>query len=272
MQHSSRVRSLLFVPASRPDRFSKALATNADRVILDLEDSVLPSEKAKARHDIREYLESNPKVRVLVRINSVGTSDFREDLELCGSVPGITGIVMPKAEKGSEIGFAAEAGKGVWPLIETASGLLNLSDICRAPSVERLTFGAVDLCANLRLKSGSNGAREFFNEVRMQLVLHASAHGLNAPIDTVTTEVKDLSEVRRNASYASGMGMGGMLCIHPSQVPIANEVFMPSQEEIAWAQRIMEHAGRAGVFKLDGEMIDAPVIDRAKSILDQINS
>lgn len=263
------MRSLLFVPGSRPDRFSKAMETQADCVIFDLEDSVLPEGKAQAREDILAFLERFPAAQILVRTNSAGTPDFKEDLILCKATPGIVGVVLPKAETATEVEEAAETGKGVWPLIETAKGYFNLSKLSNAQGVDRLTFGAVDLCVNLGLTPGSEGAKKVLDEVRIQLVLHASASGLSAPIDSVTTDIHDLAKVRHNAMFAYSMGMRGMLCIHPNQVPIANEVFMPSQEDVVWARRVMELAGNAGAFQLDGEMVDAPVIARAKDILEK---
>lgn len=263
------MRSLLFVPASRPDRFSKAMDAQADCVIFDLEDSVLLDGKAQARDDILAFLEKSPAAQILVRTNGAGTPDFKEDLALCKAAPGIVGVILPKAETATEVEQAAEIGKGIWPLIETARGYFNLSEISNVQGVDRLTFGAVDLCANLGMTPGSEGAQKVLDEVRMQLVLHASASGLPAPVDSVTTDILNLVKVRHNAVLAYSMGMRGMLCIHPDQVPIANEVFVPSKEDVVWARKVMELVGKAGAFQLDGEMVDAPVIARARDILEK---
>jgi (S)-citramalyl-CoA lyase len=234
-----------------------------------LEDSVLPDRKAQARDNIAAFLEASPETKLIVRINGTDSPEFVHDLMLCEANPGIVGILLPKTETSADVEKAAGTGKSVWPLIETAKGLLNLSHISCAEGVDRLTFGAVDLAANLRLRPGSQGARKVLDEVRVKLVLHSSAAGLAPPVESVTTDIRDMAQTRANALMAYSMGMRGMLCIHPNQVPVANEVFEPSQDEIAWAKRVLGHPYKEGAFELDGQMIDAPVIARANAILEQ---
>ncbi len=138
----SIVRTALFVPGSRPERFAKALASGADAVIVDFEDAVEASLKARARENLESFLDANPEARVRVRVNAAGDPQQAADLELCGRLPGVTGILLPKAERAMQVRIAAASGKPVWPLIESARGLLALGEIAACEGVERLPSAA----------------------------------------------------------------------------------------------------------------------------------
>lgn len=264
------IRSLLFVPASRPGRIYKALNSKADTVIIDLEDAVAQEEKASARECLNVFLLQNPEARVIVRVNAHGSSHFKEDLSLCMKHHGISAIMVPKAETCQAIEFSARCNKPVWPLIETARGLAALATIAYVPGVERLVFGALDMCADLGLVTGAPGAQLILDHCRYQLLIQSRVSGLKPPIDSVHPSIEDTAAVRLAANHAREMGFAGMLCIHPKQLAPIHHAFMPDEAELCWAKRVIDNSTKErGVFYLDGEMVDAPVIARARHILSQ---
>ena len=149
------IRSALFVPATRPERIAKALESGADAVIVDLEDAVAENLKVQARANLDAFLDANPQARVLVRINAPHHEQQAADLELCRRQPGVVAVVLPKAESAAQVELAAACAKPVWPIIESARGLLELPAIARAAGIERLTFGALDLGLDMGLSSTS---------------------------------------------------------------------------------------------------------------------
>lgn len=263
-------RSFLFVPASRPERISKALAGEADAVIVDLEDAVAIDKKHEARQLLDLFLRSNEDAKILVRINCVDSPEVHEDLLLCERHAGVLGVMLPKAESGEQVEFVhAATGKPILPLIETARGVLGLADLVGARGVARLSLGALDMMADLSLGEGSLGSEELINHCRYHLVLSSRAGGLPQPIESVVPDIKDLDSVQRVAKRAAEMGFGGMLCIHPYQLGHVHRAFSPDEEKLAWAKRVLKFAEDMGgaAFQLDGKMVDAPVIARAKMIL-----
>ncbi len=155
------VRSALFVPATRPERIPKALASGADRVIVDLEDAVEEGLKVEARANLRRFLVDTPEARVLVRINAAEHPGHADDLALCRDHAGVIGLLLPKVESAAQVRHAAVAsGKPVWPIVESARGLAALGEIAAAAGVERLSFGSLDLALDLDLNSGSNAAEQ----------------------------------------------------------------------------------------------------------------
>lgn len=264
----THLRSFLFVPATQPERIVKALDSNADIVIVDLEDAVAPDEKSKGRQALSHFLDNYPSAQIIVRVNPVTSREFREDISLCGSYAGIVGVMLPKVETVHQIEQATAIKKPVWPLIETARGLIALSTLVFTQGIERLTFGSVDLATDLNLKPGSAGADKLLDQCRYELVLCSRSAGLPPPVESVVPEINDLSKVENTAIQASEMGFSGMLCIHPKQLSIIHSAFSPSEHELAWAHQVIEGASRcAGAFQLHGKMIDAPVIERAKMLL-----
>jgi citrate lyase subunit beta / citryl-CoA lyase len=259
-------RSYLFVPGNRPDRFAKACATAADAVIIDLEDAVPPDDKAAARSGVAAWVAADHPV--LVRINGAETSWFREDLELA-RMPGIVGIVLPKAERTEDVEAVvqhAARGAAIVPLIETARGLWNALAIAQVPGVERLAFGSIDF----ELDLGLHGDAEQLLPFRAQLVLLSRVAGIVAPVDGVTTDLSDVHQLAADTLRARRLGFGAKLCIHPNQVATVNEGFSPDASELAWAQRVIQaaEAARGAAVALDGKMIDAPVIAKARAVVD----
>lgn len=270
MLDAANLRSLLFVPANRPERITKALESEADGVIVDLEDAVPVDQKAEARQLLDNFLLANPDVEILVRINSIASPEFSQDLSLCARHAGIVGIMLPKAESSTEVEQVhVRSGKPVWPLIETAGGILGLTDIVSTEGVLRLSLGALDMTTDLALEAGSVGAEQILNHCRYQLVICSRAAGLPTPIESVVPDIGDLDGVGRVARSALEMGFGGMLCIHPRQLDPVHQAFLPNKEQLAWARRVLVEADlvSGAAFKLDGQMVDAPVIARARQVL-----
>ncbi|MEK0364030.1 HpcH/HpaI aldolase/citrate lyase family protein [Pseudomonas sp. CBC3] len=265
---SAIIRTALFVPATRPERIPKALATGADAVIVDLEDAVAESQKSEARANLDEFLRTNPQARVLVRINAPGHAEQAADLALCARHVGVVGVLLPKVESSLQVALVFGCGKPVWPIIESARGLAHLADIAHAQGVERLSFGALDLGLDLGLASGTAGAERILDQARYALLLQSRLADLAPPLDSVFPDIKNVGGLARMTADARDMGFGGLLCIHPSQVAVVHETLMPSAGELDWAQRILAAgASGDGVFVVDGQMVDAPVIGRARRLL-----
>lgn len=266
---AGRARSFLFVPANRPDRFAKALAARADAVIVDLEDAVPPSEKDAARAALAAWL--SPERPVWVRVNGVDTPWFGKDQALVAK-PGVAGVVLPKAEDPGQIAavFQASGGLPVLPLIESAAGIRNVHALARAEGVARLLFGSIDFQVDL----GMAAEEEELLSFRLELVLASRLANLAPPVDGVAPAINDLEGLQRDTLRARRLGFGGKLCIHPCQLRIVNRCFAPSPEELAWAQRILaaDAEGNGSALALEGQMVDRPVVLRARKILAQAAS
>jgi citrate lyase subunit beta/citryl-CoA lyase len=257
------LRSFLFVPGNRLDRVPKALASGADAVIVDFEDAVAPEHKAGAREQARALASGS----VFVRVNGPDTEWFEDDLALCASVAA-RGVIVPKAEEAAQIERVANAvGRStpILPLIETARGFENLSALCRAPNVRRLVFGSIDF----QLDLGITGERDELLFFRSGLVLASRLAGIEPPVDGVTVEIDDAARVRDDAAYGKRLGFGAKLCIHPKQVQPVNDTYSPSEQEVAWAIRVVEasRASKGAAVAVDGKMVDRPVLLRAEQIL-----
>lgn len=261
---SSPARSYLFVPGNRPERFSKALSAGADAVIIDLEDAIAPADKDAARSTVAAWL--SPERPVVLRINSVDTPWFREDLALC-RLPGIAAVILPKTEHVEQIQMVAASAPGiaVLPLIETAQGFANAQSVAQTDPVQRLIFGSIDFQLDMRIEGDELELLYF----RSQLVLFSRIAGIQAPVDGVTTAIDDATQVQAEAQRARRLGFRGKLCIHPRQVDIMNQCFMPTAQSTVWAKRVLAAAESAhgAAVALDGKMIDLPVIRKAREIL-----
>jgi citrate lyase subunit beta / citryl-CoA lyase len=260
-------RSYLFVPGNRPDRFDKALASGAHRVIVDLEDAVPPEQKPAARDMVRRWLTSSsvPADRhVVLRINAATTPWFAGDVELC-RVPGVAAVMLAKAE-GVESLELLRHGPPVVALIESALGFRNLRAIAAAPNVQRLAFGAIDF----QLDMGMRATYDELIHFRSELVLSSRLAGLQAPIDSPSTSIDNDEIVANEALAASRLGFGAKLCIHPRQVQSVNRGFLPTGAEVDWARRVIEASERSqgAALALDGQMIDRPVLLRARAMLE----
>lgn len=272
------MRSLLFVPADSERKIGKALASGADAVILDLEDSVSLDAKPAARKIAASTLKGRGKSpKVLVRINAL-TSGLAED-DLAAIRDGAPdALVLPKAEGGSDVKRLIElAGLPVIAIAtETARAIFQLGtyDGC-GPKLLGLAWGMEDLAAALGARSNRDEAgfpTEPYRLARSLCLIGARAAGV-APIDTVHVNFRDAAGLERQCREAVRDGFSAKLCIHPDQVAIVNQVFTPSAEAIARARRIVKafaDAGHAGVIGLDGEMLDVPHLKAAQALLARI--
>lgn len=262
--HTAYPCSYLFVPGNRPERFEKACSSGADAVIVDLEDAVPPAQKDAARTAVSEWL--SPERPALIRINGDDTEWFREDLELC-RMPGVAGIVWPKAERIDSFLLARCTldERPLLPLIETAQGFANMRVLAAERCVQRFLFGSIDF----QLDLGIDGNDEELLYFRSRIVLISRTAGLLAPVDGVSVAIDDLQQVRAETMRSRRLGFGGKLCIHPKQIAVVNECFTPGPEEVAWARRVLEAATAAqgSAATLDGKMIDRPVRLKAERIV-----
>lgn len=260
--HFQRLRSLLFVPGSRPERFDKALAAGADACILDLEDAVASEEKNAARDAVRAWV--SPEHPAMIRINAAETPWYEQDLSLA-ALPGVSAIVLPKAECADDIAALINAGaSSVIALIETAAGLAAAQAIASSYGVARVAFGSIDFQLDLGM---AEALEEELIHYRSQLVLAARLANIPGPIDGVTTAIDDTDRVLRDSARARRLGFSGKLCIHPRQVAAVNTTFTPSADTVAWAHRVVDAAQGGGVVTVDGQMVDKPVLLRAQAIL-----
>jgi citrate lyase subunit beta/citryl-CoA lyase len=251
-------RSLLFVPGDRPERFDKAIASGADRIVIDLEDGVLEDRKAEARSAVANWL--RPGRNILLRVNSRSTADFAADLELL-ALPGIEAVMVPKAEDAA----ALVLPHPTIPLIETAAGVAAIDAIARSPRVVRLAFGAVDFCLDM----GIDETSPLLDHVRAQIALASRAAGIAPPIDGPALVLDDVTLVHRQMRHAAGFGFAAKLCVHPLQVAAVHHALAPSPSELEWASALLAAAGQAtvGSFRFRGRMVDVPVIERARRLI-----
>ncbi|MFP5020712.1 HpcH/HpaI aldolase/citrate lyase family protein [Pseudonocardia phyllosphaerae] len=255
--------TFLFVPGARSDRYDKAVATGADVVILDLEDAVAPDGKDDARRDVARWLDGGGTAAV--RINGSSTPWYDDDVAMVA--PRGCPVVLPKAESGAQL--TALTGRlpddvEVVPLVETARGIRRIDEMCAVPQVTRPAFGSVDYAVDLGVDHLDDDALWL---ARAELVLSARAAGVAAPIDGVTTAVRDPERLVRDCATALSLGLTGKLCIHPSQIAPVAEAFRPTGEQLAWARRVIDAAGAGAVAVLDGALVDKPVVDRAAGLL-----
>ena len=264
------VVTYLFVPGNRPERFDKALASGADAVILDLEDAVAPDDKARARANIGEWIDGHPDAapRVVVRINDSATPWFAGDLDLLRA-SGISVAMLPKAERGEQVAavVAAIGAHGrVLPIIETAQGLANVDEVARAPDVQRLVFGTLDYGVDLDLSGDERGL--VYPSARIAIASRCA--GIASPVAGVTPAIDDDARVLADLAFARAFGFGAKLCIHPRQVGVVRNAMQPTEDEIAWARKVLVAAERSeGAVQVDGKMVDRPVIRKAQSIVDR---
>lgn len=273
-----KVNHLLFVPASRPERFAKALNSGVSAVIIDLEDAVAIDEKDHARAQLAQWLQANPQEQVLVRINALGTPWHEQDLHLCRE-PNVLGVVVPKAEQPDDLQRMAQAcGQALYPIIETATGLSLVRTIANTHGVARLLFGKLDLAVDLGMDypapAGEDDAETVFLFARSELVLASRAAGLDAPIDGVYTQLDDEAGLFTYARRSARFGFAGVLLVHPKQLSAVQRAYAPTAAQIDWAQRIIAAAEQSNgaAVSLDGAMVDAPVIARARNILARASS
>ncbi|WP_375429307.1 HpcH/HpaI aldolase/citrate lyase family protein [uncultured Sphingomonas sp.] len=267
-----RLRSLLFVPGDRPDRFAKATGVGADAVILDLEDSVVPGRKGAARDAVAAFLaEPAGDVRRFVRINPVDSGTLEDDLAVARAADG---LVLPKAEG---LATLAALGAEVPPVLpiatETPAAIFALAEYARSPvALAGLTWGAEDLPAAIGAQASREADGRYtlpYETVRSLALFAAHAAGVPA-IETVFPAIADQAGLAAYAARGWRDGFTGMMAIHPAQVPVINAAFTPDAAAIARARRIVEAFAadpEAGALQLDGRMVDLPHLKQARRVL-----
>jgi citrate lyase subunit beta/citryl-CoA lyase len=255
-------RTLLFVPGDRPQRFAKAAAAGADGILLDLEDAVAAADKAAARDHVRRWLASGAVGAV--RINAAGTPWHHDDLALVAEYG--CPVMVPKAapETLPDVVATLPDGTPVLPLIETAAGIQRAAEICAVDGVVRPAFGSVDLAAELGVAHDDQLA---LAAARSLLVLGAAAAGVAAPIDGVCTSIDDEGALIDELRHGRRLGMGGKLCIHPRQIEPIHRALAPTEDDLNRARRVVDAASAGSAVQVDGQMVDKPVLDRARALL-----
>ncbi|HYT47913.1 MAG TPA: CoA ester lyase [Burkholderiales bacterium] len=285
-------RSFLFAPGNVARRVEKALTLHADAVILDLEDSVAPSDKPATRKLVAEALARPRECRGYVRVNAASTLFcFRDLVETLHK--GVDGVVLPKVESAADLHAidwlianlerehgVAEGSIDLMPLIETAAGVQRVERILQARSlrpyaapwrVKRIAFGAGDYANDLGLAPTLEESE--LAEARARLVLASRAAGLENPVDSPWFHFKEADAFRRALERSRRGGFQGRLCVHPEQIGPVNGAYLPTEDELAAAERIVaafrdsEAKGEAAI-QVDGQMIDYPIVHRARRLLE----
>lgn len=265
--HLQRARTLLFVPGHRPDRFAKAHDAGADAVIIDLEDAVAPDQKEQAREHTAHWLGGNDPSRTLVRVNAAGTPWFADDIAMAAEhrCP----VMLPKADDAGTMHRVADAlGPNglILPLIETPRGVLTAYEVCNAvPHTVAAAFGSVDLATALGV---DHTDRTALLHARSTLVTASAAAGIAPPLDGVTTDLDDPRVLESDVHHASSLGFTGKLCVHPRQIDPTHRALAPDAEQRRWALGVVAAAGDGSAARVAGQMIDKPLIERARRILD----
>jgi citrate lyase subunit beta-like protein len=285
------------VPSSSPRMLAKSLSLRSDNVTYDLEDSVTPGAKPEARKALREHLGALPSrppgiSELAVRINAVSTPHALDDLTSLAALPNLDAVVIPKVHSASDLTFATDALRHLAPdrhsaspaadenpvkliaLIESARAVMNLREICAAsPYLSGLIFAAEDFALDLSI-TRTPSLSEFLY-ARSAIATAARAADLPSTIDLVCTSYKGQEGLQRLEEECLGgkaMGFNGKQCIHPTQVDTVQRLFAPSDKEVEWAVRVViadEKAAEAGrgAWTLDGAMIDAPVVGKARAVV-----
>jgi len=289
-------RSFLFAPGNHPRRVEKALSLGADAVILDLEDAVATSDKAAARKPVAEALKGPRRCRGYVRPNAPSSPFCYQDLvETLHDK--VDGVVLPKVESAADLHAidwlmaALEREHGITegsidliPMVETAAGVARVDRIVQARNlrpyrapwrVKRLAFGAADYSLDVGLVPSHEEPE--LAEARARVVLASRAAGMEGPLDSPWFHLRDMEGYRRAVERSRRGGFQGRLCVHPDQVPVANELFTPSADEVARAERIVAEfreaeARGAAAVEVDGQMVDYPIVHRAQALLETMRA
>lgn len=276
----------MFVPANNPKYLESSVRRNADVLLLDLEDSVPKCDKQKARDNIKSFVVNHDLHGKLVfpRVNDRESGELLQDLyQLSLGKELIHGFMYPKATKGEDIYFVGKLLETIEyekkipigtfkliPLIETASAVVNIKEICSACTrVVAVAFGCEDYVTDLLGKHDLDGLSIFY--ARNTIVNAARAAGI-APIDTVHIRVNDLEDLEKNLILSKKLGFSGMLVLNPKELPLVNRYYSPTEEEVAWATEMVELSNEAveagkGVAMKDNEFIGPPMLKMAKEIL-----
>ena len=278
------MRSLMFVPAHNLKLLDSSLRRDADVLLLDIEDSVPVIDKQKARENIKLFVqrpEAQGKI-IFPRVNDRESGELLKDLYQL-TIPGITGFMYPKSTKEEDVYFVGKLLETIEyeknipvgtfkliPLIETAGAIVEIKEICKACTrVVAVAFGCEDYVADLCGKHDPDGQSIFY--ARNAIVNAARSAGV-LPIDTVHIRVHDLEDLERNLILSKNLGFEGMLVLNPKELPLVNQYFSPSEEEVAWAEEMIQLTAEAkaegkGVAVKDNKFIGPPMLKMAEKIL-----
>ncbi|MFC2949194.1 HpcH/HpaI aldolase/citrate lyase family protein [Virgibacillus sediminis] len=267
----------LFVPGDNGKRIVKALNSEADTVIIDLEDGVIPNKKVLARNTIIDTLKENPRLfsdkKLWLRINPEHTPWHDEDLLLINQIPSLDGIMLPKCETAYNIRSIENRlslDLEIVPLIETASGILHTQQLIDSSRwVKRVAFGSVDFAYDIGAEWTPSGIERRYAMSQI-VVLSRAAEG-EPPIDAVFPQIDDEESFKKDTLIGKQVGFFGKLVIHPKQAQWVNEIYSPSKEEIDWYRKVVEiyeESDDKGAVALDGKLIDLPVYLLARRYLE----
>jgi len=281
-------RSFLFAPGNHARKVEKVFGCGADHVILDLEDAVAKAEKVATRAMVVDALKRPRRGGGYVRVNAYSTEFCYGDAAVVVG-PWLDGIILPMVESREQIiafdwlvgalereRALAVGAIDIIPIIETGKGVANAREIAGAGTrVKRLAFGAGDYTLDMNIE-WSIGESEL-EHARAEVVLASRAAGIEAPLDTVWVHIKDMDNLAKSAKRAKQLGFQGKMCIYPPQVAVVNDAFTPSDDEIAFARRVVEafeKAEREGSssIQLDGYFIDYPIVYKAQKTLDMVRA
>jgi citrate lyase subunit beta/citryl-CoA lyase len=260
--------TFLFVPGDRPDRFSSAWNSGADAVILDLEASVHPDQKGRARDEVAKWL-AKPQNAVLpvVRVNRPESEAFKEDLRSLSGLHNIV-LMLSGAEMGSALSEVLLSSAQVVVavlLVETARGIEQAVELASLAGVARLAFGNMDYETEMGLAPGRWGAVY----PASRLAVASRCAGLPAPIAGVTSAIRSREDLDGDIEFERSLGFGAKMCIHPCQVDWARQAYAVSKAELEWAEQILEATRTSHAVAVAGQMIDRPVVERARRTLDR---
>ena len=280
------MRSLMFVPAHNQKLLDSSLRRDADVLLLDIEDSVPVVDKQQARDNIKEFV-TRPEAQgklIFPRVNDRESGELLKDLYQL-TIPGISGFMYPKSTKEEDVYFVGklletiEYEKGIpigtfklIPLIETAGAIVNIKEICTACNrVIAVAFGCEDYVTDLGGKHDPEGQSIFYAR---NAIVNAARAAEILPIDTVHIKVHDLEDLERNLILSKNLGFEGMLVLNPKELPLVNQYFSPSEEEVAWAKEMVQLTAEAkaegkGVAVKDNKFIGPPMLKMANKILDK---
>ena len=274
---SAEPRSWLFVPADSEKKIAKALDSQADAVIFDLEDSVAPGQNPAARDILKNLPKRSNGPQWWVRVNPLGSEYHKDDLSLIGSAY-VHGIVLPKSESGADVTQLAHRTGNI-PIhaivTETPASLFNLLSYAKPGSpLAAMCWGAEDLSAALGASSkyDASGELSFTYKLARSLCLAGAVAAGVQPVDGVFADFRDDEGLRAESEAARREGFTGKLAIHPAQVPIINAAFTPSDEEVRHAAEIVaafEAQPNAGVLSVGGKMVDRPHLVQARRVLER---
>jgi len=255
----------LYVPADRPERVHKALASGAHAVIVDLEDAVAPEAKPAARSNLALLFESEPSVRVHIRVNGLETSWGEQDLEAVSTLP-VHGVTLPKTQSSGEAERAGQLIGGrlvLHCLIESALGVEHAFEIASHERVAGISLGEADLRSDI---GGGNAALDW---ARSRVINAAVAAGLPRPPQSVFTDIANLPGLAESCARGRELGFLGRTAIHPSQLPVIEQAYLPTSAELARAREILTAAAAhtEGGFALEGRFIDAPIVAAATQLV-----